>query len=185
MVDDNDWGAVCAGLLSSGVCALLRRDEVFHTEQRPLLNGLFGVTKDEWQGSVEVMRLIMNLVPLNALCCPLQGDIETLPMWSLMNPFFLQPSEQLLISLEDVRCFFYTMSVPEAWCKYLAFNKCVPDHCLPDSLKGEEVYLASRVLPMGFANSVSLAQHVHRNLALWSGENTEGVNEAEQELRKD
>lgn len=101
-----------------------------------------------------------------------------------MSPFFLQPSENLLVSSEDVRCFFYVMSVPVCWYKFLAFNKLVPDQCLPGHLQGREVYLASKVLPMGFLNSVSLAQHVHRNLALWSG-NASGVNPPETELRKD
>ena len=46
------------------------------------------------------------------------------------------------------------MAVPDCWVKFLAFNKLVPDDCLPDGLKGRNVYLASRVLPMGFLNSV-------------------------------
>ena len=60
---------------------------------------------------------------------------------------------------------------------------------LPDDLKGQEVYLASKVLPVGFANSVSLAQHVHRNLATWSSRHHPGdageVMAPEAELRKD
>jgi hypothetical protein len=129
----------------------------------------------------------MNLIPLNHLAHPLRGDVETLPAWSLMNPFFLQPSENLLISSEDVRCFFYTMAVPLAWHKYLAFNKRVPDCCLAPHLQGREIYLAARVLPMGFLNSVSLAQHVHRNLALWSSgqDPHDAVNPPEAEIRKD
>ncbi|CAL1171295.1 unnamed protein product, partial [Cladocopium goreaui] len=54
---------------------------------------------------------------------------------------------------------------------------------------GRWVYLASRVLPMGFLNSVSLAQHVHRNLVKWSALDREssasGANVPEAELRKD
>ena len=69
------------------------------------------------------------------------------------------------------------------WHKYLAFNKVVPDSALPPELVGQEVYLGSRVLPMGFVNSVSLAQHVHRNLALAGDE--EFANAPEAELRKD
>ena len=163
MVSDEDWPAVCTGLCQAGVCTLLTREEIFDTGDGPLLNGLFGVSKDETHNGHEVHRLIMNLVPLNGLCQSLSGDVSTLPAWSTMSPFFLQPTENLLISSEDVRCFFYVMSVPSVWYKYLAFNKPVPDACLPDHLKGFEVYLASRVLPMGFLNSVSLAQHVHRS----------------------
>ena len=69
------------------------------------------------------------------------------------------------------------------WTKYLAFNKLVPDDSLPLELKGKKVYVASRVLPMGFLNSVSLTQHVHTALVLSSG--TGRVNAPEQEHRKD
>ena len=186
MVADEDWGEVCQGLVRTGVCVYLKRDEVFSTDQGLLLNGMFGVTKDEVKDGVEVYRLIMNLIPLNNITEPMAGDINTLPTWSLMNPFHIQPSEDLLVSSEDVRCFFYTMSVPCDWWPFLAFNKVVPDDALPHDLRGEEVFLASRVLPMGFLNSVSLAQHVHRNLALAS--TTPGgelANPPECELRKD
>jgi len=188
MVDDKDWADVCAGLISSGICTLLPREDLFQTDSGPLLNGMFGVSKEEWVGDTEVFRLIMNMVPLNSISHSLRGDVETLPMWSLMNPFFLQPHENLLVSSEDVRCFFYTMAVPSHWWKYMGFNKEVPQSCLPDQLQGREVYLAAKVLPMGFLNSVSLAQHVHRNLALWSGEQdseSQGHNPPENEVRKD
>ena len=146
--------------------------------------GFFGVSKEEVCDGEEVHRLIMNLIPLNGLCHGLSGDVATLPAWSSMSPFFLQPTQNLLVSSEDVRCFFYVTSVPVCWYKFFAFNKQVPDQCLPTHLQGCGGYLASKVLPMGFLNSVSLAQHVHRNLVLWSGSST-GVNAPEQELRKD
>eukprot|EP00438_Fugacium_kawagutii_P003204 Skav218049 [mRNA] locus=scaffold214:1185583:1189080:- [translate_table: standard] len=190
MVKDEDWPAVCRGLIESKVCVVLAESEVFQLEDGPLLNGLFGVTKDEWtEAGDEVFRLIMNLVPLNGLCQPMKGDVDTLPSWGSMNPFFLQPDENLLVSSEDVRCFFYTMQVPSCWIPYLAFNKPVPEADCPPHLAGERCYLASRVLPMGFLNSVSLAQHVHRNLVAWSGARDEGssgeVLPPEAELRKD
>ena len=183
MVKDEDWGDVCRGLVGSGVCCLLPRDDVFEGPDGPLVNGMFGVTKDEMSDGVEVFRLIMNLIPLNSICYGIEGDVGTLPSWSMMNPLMLQPSEALVVSSEDVRCFFYVMRVPVCWHKYLAFNKVVPDSALPPDLVGQEVYLASRVLPMGFVNSVSLAQHVHRNLAL-AGDD-DNANAPEAELRKD
>ena len=106
----------------------------------PWASWLFGVAKDEWVGDFEVFRLMMNLIPLNGFAHSLRGDVETLPMWSMMNPFFLQPHEKLLVSSEDVRCFFYTMSVPCSWRKYLAFNEVVPQECLPPRMQGQEVY---------------------------------------------
>lgn len=185
MVNDCDWPDVCRGLVQSGVCVYLKESEVFKTHTGPLLNGLFGVTKDEVTAEgIEVYRLIMNLVPLNSICEPLAGDVGTLPSWSMMTPLFLQPTEQLLISSEDVKCFFYVMSVPCEWYKFLAFNKPVPRECLAPDMQDEVVYMAAKVLPMGFLNSVSLAQHVHRNLVRWSGESTD-ANPGSAELRKD
>ena len=190
MVEDPLWGEVCEGLVRSGVCIFLDEEDVFKVGDRLLLNGLFGVTKDEFTSTgTEIYRLIMNLIPLNRLCLPLSGDVQTLPAWSGMSPFFIQPNETLIVSSEDVKCFFYTMSVPECWHKYLAFNKQVPDEVLPEERKGRPTYLASRVLPMGFLNSVSLAQHVHRNLVNFTaGAGTGEVgdqNAPEKELRKD
>ena len=186
MVEDSAWGEMRTGLVESGVCCYLEECEVFHVGSTPLLNGLFGVSKEEWTPeNIEVCRLIMNLVPLNELCEPLGGDVDTLPSWGTMNPYFLQPDENLLISSEDVKRFFYTMRVPRCWTKFLAFNKAVPDHVLPPDLQGHTVYLASRVLPMGFLNSVSIAQHVHRNLVRWSTVDGRAAHVDEAELRKD
>eukprot|EP00438_Fugacium_kawagutii_P003348 Skav236156 [mRNA] locus=scaffold436:191685:195386:- [translate_table: standard] len=188
MVPDGAWGRVCQGLVEHRVCTFLREEDVFQTPSGALLNGLFGVSKEEWtHDGTEIFRLIMNLIPLNGLCRGLSGDVDTLPAWSSMNPFFLQPTECLLVSSEDIRCFFYTMSVPPTWVKYLAFNKPVPQEVVPTSMKGETVYLASVVLPMGFLNSVSLAQHVHRTLVSRSSLHDDfgGCNPPQEEIRKD
>ena len=67
MVGDADWPTVCSGLVDRGICTFLEREEVFSTGEGLLLNGLFGVTKDEWVESTEVYRLIMNLIPLNGI----------------------------------------------------------------------------------------------------------------------
>lgn len=75
-------------LLATQVCVLLSEEQVYHTDSGPLLNGLFGVTKDEWtEDGAEIFRLIMNLVPLNGICQPMKGDVDTLPSWGSMNPF--------------------------------------------------------------------------------------------------
>ena len=186
MVEDHAWPQLCTGLVEAGVCCYIEEQAVFDTGDGPLLNGLFGVSKEEWtEDGTEICRLIMNLIPLNSISESLSGDVDTLPSWGMMNPYFLQPNENLLISSEDVKCFFYTMKVPSEWVKYLAFNKRVPDVCLPEHMKGGVVYLASRVLPMGFLNSVSLAQNVHRNLVKWSRWGDNQIHHEESELRKD
>ena len=76
------------------------------------MNGLLGVSKGDWSGEIEVHRLIMNLIPLNRICRGIEGDIATLPSWSSMGPLSLGIEEDLLISSEGVRCFFYIFKVP-------------------------------------------------------------------------
>ena len=125
MVPDDQWETMCKGLLSRGICGLIAEREIHHVQGRPLLNGLFGVLKEETDRGQEVHRLIMNLIPLNKLCKGVEGDVSTLPAWPSMSSYFIQPTEDLLISSEDVRCFFYLFRVPREWLPFLAFAKLV------------------------------------------------------------
>ena len=40
----------------------------------------------------------------------------------------------------------------------------VPEELLPPGFEGQKGYLVARVLPVGFINSVAIAQHIHRNV---------------------
>ena len=45
---------------------MVHEDDIYQVGGRPLLNGLFGgVSKNEFEGQVELQRIIMNLIPLN------------------------------------------------------------------------------------------------------------------------
>ena len=124
----------------------------------------------------------MNLIPLNGVVRGFDGDISTLPSWAGMAPLHLQPHEDLLVSSEDVRAFFYIFRVPSSWHPFLAFNR-----PLPERLCGERSgrwYPCSSVLPVGFKNSVSLAQRVHRYV-LKKALGQVGLQGSEAELRKD
>ena len=54
---------------------MVPESEVFRVGSHLLLNGLFGVEKNEEADGIPIYRLIMNLVPLNELCQPMAGDI--------------------------------------------------------------------------------------------------------------
>ena len=183
MVSDHAWPEVCEGLIASGICSLLPEDELYHMEGKPLLNGMFGVSKGEVAEGHEVHRLIMNLIPVNNICRGFQGDVATLPAWSSGGPLQLMPTEQLLVTSEDVRCFFYIFQVPQEWRRYLGFNKIVPSDLHPGDSRPH--YLVANVLPMGFKNSVSLAQAVHRTVVAKARTRGHGILGSEQELRKD
>eukprot|EP00435_Cladocopium_sp_Y103_P013721 s1034_g3.t1 len=163
MVSEKDWPEVAENLVKTGICKVIPESEVFRVRGKPLLNGLFGVEKGEELDGTPLYRLIMNLVPLNSLCLELAADIGGLPHWLGMSPYTLEPAEGMVVSSEDVRCFFYTLALPSSWMPFLCFNPEVPESL---KLAGclEPCYLSAVVLPMGFINSVGIAQHVHRVL---------------------
>ena len=182
MVADEDWFDVCKGLLESEICGVLPRSKLHHIGGPPLLNGLFAVSKNEFQGTLELQRLIMNLVPLNRNCVCVKGDVSTLPTTAGFSAFYLLDNEVAVMCSEDVKCFYYLFRVPDNWCKYMGFAREVPMELLPEGLRGEPCHLVARVLPMGWCNSVGLAQHIHRNVVAWSMSGVEGG--GEQELRR-
>lgn len=107
MVDECHWEELCAKLLERGVFRKVHEDDLFTVAGKPVLNGLFGVSKDDFTPTgVEVMRLIMNLTPINACCRAIDSDIATLPSWASFSPMELLDGEDLVVSSEDVRCFF-------------------------------------------------------------------------------
>eukprot|EP00438_Fugacium_kawagutii_P025094 Skav213443 [mRNA] locus=scaffold837:212799:217106:- [translate_table: standard] len=160
MVPPDQWFTFCKNLLDKGVFDKVHESDIYQVQGKPLLNGLFGVSKNEFEGPWEVMRIIMNLVPLNGVVRSFEGDVSTLPSLAGLNPLHLELDEGLVVSSEDVRCFFYIFKVPLSWQRLMAFNR-----PLPPELGGQRPgkwYPCSAVLPMGFKNSVALAQHVHR-----------------------
>ena len=60
-----------------------------------------------------------------------------------------------------------------------------PASCLPPHLNGMECVLVSRVLPMGFLNSVSIAQHIHRNVVRQALVGSGSLLGGEHEFRRD
>ena len=185
MVEPQSWETLCTGLVEKNICEVWPLDDVFHLRGEPILNGMFAVGKGEFQDNVETQRLIMNLTPVNSMCRNLIGDVCTLPGLSGFSSFVLEDDEVGVFSSEDIKCFFYLFSVPEQWKKYLGFNRLVPSSVVPPRFCGRDCVLVSRVLPMGFVNSVSIAQHVHRNITRMSAMKCPSPVGGESELRKD
>ena len=79
-VDDDEWGRVANGLLDRGICVARKLSDLHFIDGSPLVNGLFAVSKDEFHGSVELCRFIMNLKPVNALLVLWKG-IPALYLW--------------------------------------------------------------------------------------------------------
>ena len=134
MVPPGDWEELTTNLVKHKV---IEESEVYHVQDKPLLNGLFGVSKGDWSGEIEVHRLIMNLIPLNRICRGIEGDIATLPSWSSMGPLSLDIDEDL-ISSEDVKCFFYILKYP-----FLGIGSWPSTaRCLRASVRGNQEHVA-------------------------------------------
>lgn len=164
LVSDEEWPKVADGLVRRGLCEVMEEEQLHHVGSKPLLNGLFAVSKQEMQGDTELLRLIMNLKPLNLNTKALEGDTPTLPTVASLGTLFLGEEDVLCISSEDIRCFFYLFRLPAEWYPFLAFGRPVPLPMGRSSSQGKKCYLVARVLPMGYVNSVAIAQHIHRNV---------------------
>ena len=185
MVEDGQWDLLAEGLIRRNICTAIPLAEVYHLEGQPLLNGLFAVGKGEYVDSVETQRLIMNLQPVNLLCRELKADISTLPSLANFGLMTMGEDDACLVSSEDIRCFFYLFRTPKSWRRYMGFNRILSPHLVPSEHAGKPCVLAATVLPMGFANSVGIAQHVHRNVIGWANQGGEQGVGPEGEIRKD
>ena len=72
-----------------------------------------------------------------------------------------------------------------SWKPYLGFNREVTQGLVLAQYAGRRCVLVSCVLPMGYLNSVSIAQHFHRNIVRWSAESMVPPITGEGEMRKD
>ena len=185
MVAPENWHEVAHGLIWHGICEPMRASEVHHFGEDILLNGMFAVSKQEFSQGVEICRLIMNLKPLNQVSKGLHGDTCALPTVTNLGGIYLAEDEVLTTSSEDIRCFFYLFRVPKAWRRYMAFGCELPRELIPENFNGERAFLTSMVLPMGYLNSVSIAQGIHRGVVRRSLSSLKPPVGGEQELRRD
>ena len=103
------------------ISRFLSDDELFYdSEGNPLVNGLFGVAKEdaadpEFNPLTRFLRLIADLVPSNELQRELVGEIRSLPLFSQWALLELLQHEVLLLSSEDTTAAFYVFGLPASW----------------------------------------------------------------------
>ena len=87
MIHNNEeWDKLCTGVWSSGVIQPMDDSEVIRDQHAiPLAGGLFGICKGKFiqdapaQRLQEVLGLICNIPPRNAVQIKVEGDVEGLP----------------------------------------------------------------------------------------------------------
>ena len=180
-----DWNEIAAALVERNILTPIDYEDIFRAGGVPVLNGLFCVQKKGTPapGEERLTRLIMNLTPSNALQYLKQGDLDTLAAASHWAGCQLPAGSALLWSGDDQKGAFYAWCLPPQWRKLMAFKWPVEGRFLGMPEK-DEVWLASKVIPMGWINSVSLFQHLHRGIGLQPEPLGAGL-EGDTEMRRD
>ena len=160
-------------LYDRGIIDWVPAETAFSDSHGTYLSGLFGVAKaGKFTSSGKpVLRVIMNLIPINGLFRVLQGDVGLLPSATGWLPICMSQGEEITISQSDMTAAFYLFSIPDVWKPYMCFNYRIRGSDLGLShVRGDRWYRpACRVLPMGWSSSVSVTQAVSREILLSRG----------------
>ena len=169
-VVDDDKLALAELLVSRGVCTWTEEKKVFKYRGEMVLNGLFGVAKSsQLPNGKPVLRVVMNLIPINGVLCQLKGLVGELPGITQYMSLFLGDGEELIISQSDMTSAFYLFAIPDEWAPFLTFNLCFKGKGIGIGTPSETYYLSCRVLPMGWSSAVGVMQELSINLLLKGG----------------
>eukprot|EP00435_Cladocopium_sp_Y103_P059482 s868_g21.t1 len=180
-----DWAMIAATLVERNILTPIDYKDIYRVNGTPVLNGVFAVLKKgkPAEGEVRVTRLIMNLVPSNSLQRLMANDLDTLTSASHWAGCQLPPNSALLWSGDDQKGAFYAWSLPMCWRQHITFQWPIPGWCIGKPQQ-PEVWLASKAIPIGWVNSVSLFQHLHRRIGLQPFPQGAGL-EGDTEMRRD
>lgn len=165
------WDEIAQELVSRGIACVIPESEIATCRGELILNGAFGVVKpNKWVNDKPILRLIMDSRAANAVHRSLPGAVESMVGPSKWQGICLGETDGLAISGDDLVSCFYLFAIPYEWSRYFAFRKkvrrgLVDSHGDPN----EEVYIASKVIPMGWSAAVTVVQHLHRRMALQPG----------------
>eukprot|EP00435_Cladocopium_sp_Y103_P052810 s1149_g16.t1 len=164
--DNSEWEALGKTLYDRGI--LVPVTEPVCVAGQPILNGMFGVEKTgrDLPDGRTAQRLIMDLRGSNSILQIINGDISSLSGAAAFTTIALEKNQVISIAGDDLVSSFYLFKLPADWPAYLTFERPIS------------------VLPMGFASSVGIMQHIHRRMALWNPRQGAGLLR-ELEIRKD
>ena len=170
-----EWDKIALELINRGVATVMEPEHIATCRGEPILHGAFGVVKpNKWVGSpadnCPVLRLIMDFRAANAAHRMLPGSVSSLVGAAKWQGFCLDKKEVLVTSGDDLVAAFYLFRLPFSWSRYFTFRKPTTRGALHlDGDPQAKVFIASQVLPMGWAAAVTIMQHIHRRVALWGG----------------
>ena len=156
--------ALAKELVSRGICSWTPEKEVLRFRGEMVLNGMFGVPKAaKTETGEKVLRLIMNLIPSNAVMVQLEGAVRELPGVSQYVSIVLEEGQTLSFCQSDMTAAFYLFGLPPQWRKFLCFNLRVLGKDIGLNPEGT-YYLSCSVLPMGWSSAVAVMQEISQSL---------------------
>ena len=166
----DDRRLVAQELIARGVCTLVEETQCLTFDGQQVLSGMLGVKKAATvESGKPVLRCIMNLIPANSCHRIMKGSIDELPSICQWLSMHIGESEEVVLSQSDMSAAFYLFRLPELWQRRLCFNLRFEGSQfadVPHVCPHRRNYLASAVLPMGWASAVGIMQEVSSNLLL-------------------
>ena len=166
---------LCRELVERRICDWIPLDSVYHFREQPVLSGLFGVEKPtKLSDGRSVLRLIMNLVPINSVMEPIAGCVRHLPSITSWLGITTEADDHIGLFQSDLSSAFFLslFRLPPQWTRFLAFNVKVSG--LDLGFDDNRTYvMACRVIPMGWVSSVALMQEVAERVAYLGGADPE------------
>eukprot|EP00438_Fugacium_kawagutii_P022536 Skav206046 [mRNA] locus=scaffold587:199128:206053:+ [translate_table: standard] len=153
-------------LVDRRICRWIRSDTVLRIKGREVLNGMFGVRKPhkfvDDDPAKPILRLIMNLVPSNAVHRMIGGRTHELPHITRWCNILVEEQEILQVCQSDMTAAFYLFQLPTCWSSHLAFNiKAMgKDLGMSEEEHQTSFTLACSVLPMGWSSAVGVMQYI-------------------------
>jgi hypothetical protein len=161
---EGDKMKVAELLVERGICGWLPAEDVFRFRGQRVLSGIFGVAKPTLLPDKRPhLRVIMNLIPANAVMTQLSGMVSELPGVTQYLSMVLSDNEQGQFCQSDMTSAFYLFRLPPAWRRFLAFNFEVTGDLIQQD-PAKKFLLCCSVLPMGWSSAVSVMQEVSQNL---------------------
>lgn len=160
---------LCEELVGRQICEWVPIESVFHFREQPVLSGLFGVEKPtKLDDGRSILRLIMNLVPINSVMESIAGCVRHLPSITSWLGITTETDDHIRLFQSDLSSAFYLFRLPPQWTKFLAFNVKMQGSKL--GFNNNRTYvMACRVIPMGWVSSVALMQEVAERVAYLGG----------------
>ena len=152
----------CGGVLSWRKWTGIRNSKLVPSVTTGL-GGLMGVAKAGDDRNTGPQHLIMNIRVSNWAQNIIAGDMPQLPTSGQWRYLILKEEETLIWSGEDLKCCFHVFEIPKPWRRWVAFAKLVSRNCFVPGSSGQ-VYLCSKVVPMGWVSATGVIQHGHHRL---------------------